>query len=49
MIRRTLALALILFGFLVRVQQEETLMRETFPGEYDNYSRHTARLIPGVY
>jgi protein-S-isoprenylcysteine O-methyltransferase Ste14 len=43
------ALALILFGFLVRVQQEETLMRETFPGEYDHYTRRTARLIPGVY
>jgi protein-S-isoprenylcysteine O-methyltransferase Ste14 len=42
-------LALILFGFLVRVGQEEALMRETFPGEYDDYSRHTARLIPGVY
>jgi protein-S-isoprenylcysteine O-methyltransferase Ste14 len=42
-------LALILFGFLVRVGQEEALMRETFPGEYDDYSRHTARLIPGAY
>jgi protein-S-isoprenylcysteine O-methyltransferase Ste14 len=44
-----IALALILFGFLVRVRLEEALMRETFPGEYDDYSRHTARLIPGVY
>ena len=44
-----LGLALILFGFLVRVQQEEALMRETFPSEYDRYARHTARLIPGVY
>jgi protein-S-isoprenylcysteine O-methyltransferase Ste14 len=44
-----IALALILFGFLVRVRLEEALMRETFPVEYDNYSRHTARLIPGVY
>jgi protein-S-isoprenylcysteine O-methyltransferase Ste14 len=42
-------LALILFGFLVRVRLEEALMRKTFPGEYDDYSRHTARLIPGVY
>ena len=40
---------LILFGFLVRVRQEEALMRATFPGEYIEYSRHTARLIPGVY
>jgi len=44
-----IGLALILFGFLVRVRLEEALMRETFPGEYDDYSRHTARLIPGVY
>jgi len=44
-----IGLALILFGFLVRVRQEEALMRETFHGEYDDYSRHTARLIPGVY
>lgn len=44
-----LGLALILFGFLVRVRQEERLMRETFPGEYVEYSRHSARLIPGIY
>jgi len=41
--------ALIVIGFLVRVHLEEALMRDTFPGEYDRYSRHTARLIPGVY
>jgi protein-S-isoprenylcysteine O-methyltransferase Ste14 len=41
--------ALILFGFLIRLRLEEALMRETFPDEYDRYSRHTARLIPGVY
>ena len=34
---------------IVRVHLEEALMRDTFPGEYDRYSRHTARLIPGVY
>jgi protein-S-isoprenylcysteine O-methyltransferase Ste14 len=44
-----LGLALILFAFLVRVRQEEALMRETFPVEYPQYSSHTARLIPGVY
>jgi protein-S-isoprenylcysteine O-methyltransferase Ste14 len=44
-----IGLALILFGFLVRVRLEEALMRETFPAAYDAYSRHTARLIPGVY
>jgi protein-S-isoprenylcysteine O-methyltransferase Ste14 len=44
-----IGLALILFGFLVRVRLEEALMRETFPAEYDRYSQHTARLIPGVF
>jgi protein-S-isoprenylcysteine O-methyltransferase Ste14 len=44
-----IALALILFGFLVRVRLEEALMRETFPFDYDAYSRRTARLIPGVF
>jgi len=44
-----IAMALILYGFLVRVRLEEALMRDTFPAEYDRYSRHTARLIPGVY
>ena len=44
-----LGLAFILFAFLVRVRQEEALMRETFPAEYLQYSGHTARLIPGVY
>jgi protein-S-isoprenylcysteine O-methyltransferase Ste14 len=44
-----LGLALILFGFLVRVRLEEALMRETFPRDYAEYSRHTARLIPGLY
>ena len=44
-----LGLVFILFAFLVRVRQEEALMRETFPAEYPQYSTHTARLIPGVY
>lgn len=44
-----LGLALILFAFLVRVRQEETLMGETFPADYPAYSRRTACLIPGVF
>ena len=44
-----LGLACILFAFLVRVRQEEALMRETFAAVYVEYSRHTARLIPGIY
>jgi protein-S-isoprenylcysteine O-methyltransferase Ste14 len=44
-----LGLALILFAFLVRVRQEEALMRQTFPADYPAYSQRTARLIPGFY
>jgi protein-S-isoprenylcysteine O-methyltransferase Ste14 len=40
--------ALILLGFIVKLEVEEARMRETFP-EYDDYARHTARLIPGVF
>jgi protein-S-isoprenylcysteine O-methyltransferase Ste14 len=40
--------ALILLGFVIKLRAEEERMRETFP-EYDDYARHTARLIPGVY
>lgn len=44
-----IATALILFGFVVKLNVEEARMRETFPADYAEYSRHTARLIPGVY
>ncbi|HTW52439.1 MAG TPA: isoprenylcysteine carboxylmethyltransferase family protein [Stellaceae bacterium] len=44
-----LGLALIVLAFLVRVRQEEALMRQTFPADYPTYSQHTARLIPGLY
>ncbi|HXP03262.1 MAG TPA: isoprenylcysteine carboxylmethyltransferase family protein [Stellaceae bacterium] len=43
------ATALILIGFILKLQVEEARMRDTFPADYDNYSRHTARLIPGVF
>jgi protein-S-isoprenylcysteine O-methyltransferase Ste14 len=41
--------ALILVGFLIKLQVEEARMRETFPADYVDYSRHTSRLIPGVF
>ena len=43
------AIALILIGFVIKLRVEEERMRQTFPADYDSYSRHTARLIPGVY
>lgn len=44
-----IATALILIGFIVKLQLEEARMRDTFPTDYDDYSRHTARLVPGVF
>ena len=40
---------LILLGFIIKLRVEEARMRETFPADYAEYSRRTARLIPGVY
>jgi protein-S-isoprenylcysteine O-methyltransferase Ste14 len=47
--RAFIGAALILLGFVLKLRLEEARMRETFPAEYDDYARHTARLIPGVY
>ncbi|MCA9245139.1 MAG: isoprenylcysteine carboxylmethyltransferase family protein [Phycisphaerales bacterium] len=33
----------------VRLPQEERMMREEFGAAYDEYCRHTKRLIPGVF
>ncbi len=41
--------ALILVGFVIKLRVEEARMRETFPAEYADYSRRTARLVPGVF
>jgi len=46
--RGFVATALILCGFLVKLSSEEARMREIF-ADYADYSRDTARLIPGVY
>jgi protein-S-isoprenylcysteine O-methyltransferase Ste14 len=44
-----IATALIFIGFVVKLEAEEARMRETFPAEYADYCRRTARLIPGVF
>jgi protein-S-isoprenylcysteine O-methyltransferase Ste14 len=41
--------ALILAGFVVKLLAEEAYMRATFPRDYADYCRRTARLIPGVF
>jgi protein-S-isoprenylcysteine O-methyltransferase Ste14 len=35
--------------YFFRVKKEEKLMRDTFGSAYREYSKHTARLIPGIY
>lgn len=34
---------------LYRIHIEETALRLAFGADYDDYSRHTKRLIPGIY
>ena len=34
---------------VARMRAEERLLRTQFGGEYDDYCRRTARLIPGLY
>jgi protein-S-isoprenylcysteine O-methyltransferase Ste14 len=36
-------------GLLYRVYVEETALRRAFGAEYEDYSRSTKRLIPGIY
>ena len=40
------ALALVLVFFELRIRDEERLMREAFPGEYDAYRRRVPQLVP---
>jgi protein-S-isoprenylcysteine O-methyltransferase Ste14 len=47
-VRGFLGAGLITLGFVLKLQVEETRMRETFP-EYAEYCRSTARLIPGLF
>jgi protein-S-isoprenylcysteine O-methyltransferase Ste14 len=44
-----IAMVLMLLGFGLKLRVEEARMRETFPAEYDDYSRRTARLIPKIF
>jgi protein-S-isoprenylcysteine O-methyltransferase Ste14 len=41
-------LALVLIFFELRIRDEERLMREAFPGEYDRYRRLVPQLVPGL-
>lgn len=36
-------------ALLVRIRREEALLRARFGQEFDEYARHTKRLIPGVF
>ena len=43
-----LSLALIFIGFLIKLRQEERLLRRHFPEQYPAYQRRTKMLIPFV-
>jgi protein-S-isoprenylcysteine O-methyltransferase Ste14 len=43
-----IALPLVFWALWIKLRYEEKLMREKFPDEYANYSRHVKRLIPFV-
>jgi protein-S-isoprenylcysteine O-methyltransferase Ste14 len=46
--RHALGLAVILFGFLIKMSQEERLMAQAFPDAYPRYRRRVKALIPGL-
>jgi protein-S-isoprenylcysteine O-methyltransferase Ste14 len=41
-------LVLVLIFFELRIRDEERLMGEAFPGEYDTYRRRVPQLVPGL-
>lgn len=41
-------LVLVAVYFVLKIRSEEQLMREAFPGEYDEYRRRVPQLIPGL-
>jgi protein-S-isoprenylcysteine O-methyltransferase Ste14 len=40
---------LLLAAFVLRIKGEESMMRAEFGAEWENYSRHTWRLVPYIY
>jgi protein-S-isoprenylcysteine O-methyltransferase len=43
------ATALPAFGYVLRVPHEEALLRQRFGADYDDYVRHSDRLVPRVW
>ena len=39
----------VLLAALYRIRVEERVLKEAFGDEYDDYSRSTKRLVPGIY
>jgi len=44
-----LLVAAMLVPLVARIRAEECLLREHFGSEYDDYCKHTWRLLPGIY
>jgi len=47
--RGWLALALAIAAFLVKIRQEERFMQRQFPGDFPEYRRRSAALVPWLY
>jgi protein-S-isoprenylcysteine O-methyltransferase Ste14 len=48
-LRLILAIVIFLVGTFIRTHAEESLLRETFGVEYDDYARRVKALIPGIF
>ncbi len=48
---KSLIVALIVFliGTMIRIRSEESLLREAFGAEFENYARRVSAIMPGIY
>jgi len=46
-----LVIAVVIFiaGTVVRIRSEDKLLRETFGAAFDDYARHVAAIVPGIF
>ena len=46
-----LVIAVVIFiaGTVVRIRSEDKLLRETFGATFDDYARHVAAIVPGIF
>jgi len=46
-----LVIAVVIFiaGTVVRIRSEDKLLGETFGAAFDDYARHVAAIVPGIF